>query len=113
MRFQMLAVGAFAIASSACGGNNTTGPDPVVTTPPPVVTTPPPVVTTPPAVTTPRTVTTTRPSGTVSMRWSLSDGCSDGRGLQAKFFDRTNNLVWPDAGRVYVSDPGSPIEVTL
>ena len=48
------------------------------------------------------------------MRWTLTDACNDGRGLQARFFDKTNNLVWPpDSTKVYVTGSGGSIDVQL
>lgn len=40
--------------------------------------------------------------GSSSMTWQMSDGCSDGQATHLKFFDRTNNLVWPSSSEVYV-----------
>lgn len=42
-----------------------------------------------------------------SIRWGLTDNCNDGQDVLVKFYDRANNLVWPDRNEVYVlSVPG-------
>jgi hypothetical protein len=38
----------------------------------------------------------------VTLSWTIADGCNDGLGLQVRFFDANNNLVWPDSSNVYV-----------
>jgi hypothetical protein len=53
-------------------------------------------------------------TSTVTMRFTLNDSCGDGLGLQARFFDKTNNLVWPaDSSKVYVASSGGAIDVSL
>lgn len=47
------------------------------------------------------------------MTWSLSDGCSDGRGLHVRLFDKTNNLLWPNQSQVYVAQTGGSVDVTI
>lgn len=62
----------------------------------------------------PTTPTTPPPSSTVSMRWTLTDACGDGAGLHARFFDKTNNLVWPaDSSKVFVTNSNGTIDVSL
>ena len=66
-------------------------------------------ITGPSAITPPPPTTTT-----TSMRWTLINACNNGRGLQARFFDKTNNLVWPpDSSKVYVTGAGGTIDVSL
>jgi Pyruvate/2-oxoacid:ferredoxin oxidoreductase delta subunit len=43
----------------------------------------------------------------------VTDGCSDGRGFQIKFFDVTNNLLWPNATEVYIIPTGETRNTTL
>lgn len=47
------------------------------------------------------------------MRWELGDGCNDGTGLWARFFDETNNLLWPNSSQVYFTNSGGTVDVTL
>lgn len=43
------------------------------------------------------------PSGGRSVLvWPMEDACRDGHDMELRFFDRTNDLVWPGEGRVYV-----------
>ena len=55
-----------------------------------------------PTPTVPPPTPTTPPSSTVSFAWTVQDGCNDGRGVQLRFFDEVNNLVFPNASQVYV-----------
>ena len=60
--------------------------------------------------------TTTPPpsTGAVNMRFTLNDSCGDGLGMQARFFDKTNNLVWPpDNTKVYTASSGGAVDVSL
>jgi hypothetical protein len=66
--------------------------------------TPPPAV--PPAPAPP-------PSTTARMEWSLSDGCNDGLGIGVRLFDRTNNLVWPNASQYWRTGAGGTINVPI
>jgi hypothetical protein len=58
----------------------------------------------------PQSSTPTGPSSsqndTSNMRWELTDGCRDGRGIQLKFLDRANNRVWPGSSEVYLIPSG-------
>jgi len=45
--------------------------------------------------------TTCPPAGNATFTWTVSDGCGDG-GLYVRFFDVTNNLLWPNSRQVYV-----------
>ncbi len=94
--------------SNPGGGEDLVGPSVTGPTPPPQAPPPqaPPPQAPPPAPPAP-------PSSTTSMRWVLTDGCNDGRGLRTRFFDKTNNLMWPDAERVYVAGSGGSVEVSL
>ncbi len=49
--------------------------------------------------------TTCPPAGNATFTWTLTDGCRDG-GLQVRFFDETNHLVWPNSSQVYVINNG-------
>lgn len=49
--------------------------------------------------------TTCPPAGNATFTWTVTDGCLDG-GLYVRFFDETNNLVWPNKTQVYVIDNG-------
>ena len=49
----------------------------------------------------------------VSMTFRISDGCSDGEGFRVRLFDKTDNLVWPEPGRVYVLDPGETMDFPI
>lgn len=59
------------------------------------------------------TVGTSPTNPEANMAWRLTDGCSDGRGLQVKLFDKTNSLVWPDASHVYVVGSGGTFQQTI
>lgn len=48
-----------------------------------------------------------------SLTWEITDGCRDNKGLQIRFFDRANNLVWPSASDVYVVPSGETRVRTL
>lgn len=64
----------------------------------------------------PQPSTPTGPSSTSnnsSMRWEITDGCRDDRGIQLKFFDSANNLVWPSSSSVYVIPSGETRTGTL
>jgi hypothetical protein len=62
----------------------------------------------------PTTPTQPPPSATTAMTWSLTDACNDGRGIQVRFFDKTNNLVWPpDNTQVYVAGQNGTVNVSL
>lgn len=37
------------------------------------------------------------------MRWQLTDGCPDGLGIQARFFDLSNGGVWPGGNLVWMT----------
>jgi hypothetical protein len=50
---------------------------------------------------------------TSTLRWQLEDGCSDGLGVWARFFDETQSSVWPNAGEVYQVSAGGAIDRTL
>ena len=47
------------------------------------------------------------------IRWTVSDECSDGLGIQVRFFDTTGNLVWPADDLVYRADPGDSVSQLL
>jgi hypothetical protein len=45
--------------------------------------------------------TTCPPAGNATFTWTVTDGCFND-GLFVRFFDETNNLVWPNSSQVYV-----------
>lgn len=49
--------------------------------------------------------TTCPPPGNATFTWTVTDGCFNG-GLFVRFFDETNNLVWPNSSQVYVINNG-------
>ena len=51
--------------------------------------------------------------GKSSMKWEVTDGCKDGRGIQLRFFDRTYGGVWPGWSEVYVILSGETRQGTL
>jgi len=65
------------------------------------------------ATSTPSTVLPTTASGLSSLTYTVTDSCNDGRGLQIKFFDTTNNGVWPSANEVYLVPVGQTRTTTL
>lgn len=49
-----------------------------------------------------------------NMTWTISDGCPDGLGIEVRFFDKTNNLVWPPSqSNVYITGSGGSVQQTL
>ncbi len=36
-----------------------------------------------------------------TLHWNITDSCDDNSALKLRFFDRTDNLVWPDSSNVY------------
>jgi hypothetical protein len=82
-----------------CGGPDPVDKGPVVQPPP----APPPIVTPMPP---PLPHPLPPPPQPVTLTWTLADRCADGLGVQARFFDLDNDLVWPDASHVYVIDSG-------
>lgn len=101
---------AVVLALSGCTGQ--TGPSgPTTTKAPPMVApaTPPP----PPPAPAPTPAPTAPPSTSAAMTWTISDGCSDGRGLQVKFYDKTNGGVWPSGSTHYLASPGGSVVRTL
>ncbi len=67
--------------------------DSTTTTPPPPPPPPPP------------------PSSTVTMNFSITDGCNDGYFTRFKFYDVDNDLVWPNANTHYTT-PGLGVRST-
>jgi hypothetical protein len=41
------------------------------------------------------------PPGNATFTWTIIDGCADGLGIYARFFDETNDLVYPNTTQVY------------
>lgn len=49
-------------------------------------------------------VATSRCEGaSATIRWTLHDGCADGVGIQARFFDLTHGGVWPGGDQVWLT----------
>ena len=48
------------------------------------------------------TITRVPSAGRSVLVWPMEDACHDGHDMELRFFDRTNDLVWPGEGRVYV-----------
>lgn len=55
------------------------------------------------------------PSGNATFTWTITDGCADGVGILVRFFDETNNLVFPNSTQAYVVNSGrsSTIKLTV
>jgi hypothetical protein len=45
--------------------------------------------------------------------WNITDGCVDGHGLYVRFFDTTNDLVWPNSSQVYTVPANKTGQVKL
>ena len=49
-----------------------------------------------------------------NMTWDIRDACSDGWGIEVRFFDVTNSLVWPaNSNLVYTANPAGTVRRTL
>ncbi len=59
--------------------------------------------------------TPTPAPNTSNMTWTINDQCNDGLPLDVRFFDTTNNLVWPpDTTQVYITEnEGGTVRQTL
>lgn len=57
---------------------------------------------TPPSTSPPTTPTT--PSSNSSLVFNITDGCNDDYRIDYKFFDVTNNLVWPGPNEIYYTE---------
>jgi hypothetical protein len=44
--------------------------------------------------------------GNATFTWTIVDGCADGVGLYVRFFDETNNIVFPNSSQVYSVNSG-------
>jgi hypothetical protein len=53
------------------------------------------------------------PSEMSSLTWVITDNCSDGKGLQVRFHDRTYGGLWPSRSEVYVVPSRDTRERTL
>lgn len=53
--------------------------------------------------------------GNATFTWTIKDGCLDGSGIYVRFFDETNNLVFPNGTQAYVVNSGrsSVIKLTV
>jgi hypothetical protein len=100
-----------ALFSVACSASSPTPPDPVPSNPPGPQSTPAPVPQPTPTPMPPPPPPP--PSGTAAMSWSLTDACNDGRGIGVKLFDKTDNLVWPNAYEFYVAPPGGTVSLAI
>ena len=39
--------------------------------------------------------------GNATFTWTIKDGCVDGEGIYVRFFDETNDIVFPNSSQVY------------
>ncbi len=53
------------------------------------------------------------PSSTVRLTWVLSNRCQYGADVQVRFYDLTNNFVWPDGGKVFLVTRGATHEISI
>jgi len=44
--------------------------------------------------------------GNATFTWTVRDGCFDGQGLYVRFFDETNDLVFPNSTQAYTISSG-------
>jgi hypothetical protein len=44
--------------------------------------------------------------GNATFNWTMKDGCRDGYGIYIRFFDETNDLVFPNSSQVYSINSG-------
>jgi hypothetical protein len=44
--------------------------------------------------------------GNATFTWTIKDGCVDGVGIYIRFFDETNDLVFPNSSQVYSVNSG-------
>ena len=51
--------------------------------------------------------------GNATFTWTVSDRCGDGLGLYVRFFDETNNLVFPNSSQVYIINSGRTSTIKL
>ena len=53
--------------------------------------------------------------GNATFTWKITDSCFDGVGVFVRFFDETNNLVFPNSSQAYVINSGrsSTIKLTV
>jgi hypothetical protein len=51
--------------------------------------------------------------GNATFTWTITDGCGDGLGLYVRFFDETNNLVFPNSSQVYIINSGRTSAIKL
>jgi hypothetical protein len=53
------------------------------------------------------------PAGNATFTWTIIDGCQDGLGLYTRFFDETNNLIFPNSSQAYVINSGKTSVIRL
>jgi hypothetical protein len=51
--------------------------------------------------------------GNATFTWTIIDGCVDGSGLYVRFFDETNNLVFPNSSQAYIINSGRSSVIKL
>jgi len=44
--------------------------------------------------------------GNATFTWTIIDGCADGVGIYVRFFDETNDLVFPNSSQAYTISSG-------
>jgi hypothetical protein len=48
-----------------------------------------------------------------ALTWNIDNSCYDGYGIEFRFYDETDNLVWPDNTNVYYVSSGEVVQTTL
>jgi hypothetical protein len=51
--------------------------------------------------------------GNATFTWTITDGCLDGVGLYVRFFDETNDLVFPNSTQAYIISSGRSSTIRL
>lgn len=51
--------------------------------------------------------------GNATFTWTIQDGCVDGLGIYIRFFDETNDIVFPNSSQVYSISSGRTGSVKL
>lgn len=51
--------------------------------------------------------------GNATFTWTIGDRCGDGVGIYVRFFDETNNLIFPNSSQAYVINSGRTSKIKL
>jgi len=51
--------------------------------------------------------------GNATFTWTIIDGCIDGLGIYVRFFDETNDLVFPNSSQAYIVGSGRSSVIKL